>query len=135
MKEEAFRKLEAPLDSSKLSRCGKLVSGHVIAALKEFCEQNSEFAQAIAQSDKTVAQCVEAAVKGASSYLSDIEVYRRAAAFWFEGATVRFTMTIDLGDNGFSNDLSAADSEETVSDTTQIPEKRGLSLSLDELLK
>lgn len=135
MKEEAFRKLDAPLDSSKLSQRGKLVSGHVIAALKEFCEQNSEFAQAVAQSGKTVTQCVEAAVKGAGSYLSDIEVYRRAAAFWFEGAAVRFTMTIDLGDDGFSNDLSAANSEETISDTPQIPEKRGLSLSLDELLK
>lgn len=135
MRDEAFRKLDAPLDSSGLSQRGKLVSSHVIAALKEFCEQNSEFAQAIAQSDRTVAQCVEAAVKGASSYMSDIEVYRRAAAFWFDGAAVRFTMTIDLGDDGFSNDSSAVDSEETVYDTAQIPEKRGLSLSLDELLK
>ncbi len=130
MKDDAIRKLDASLEVSKLSQKGKLVSKHVIKALKEFCRQNGEFAQAVAQSDKTVAECIEETVKGTSNYVSDIEVYRRAAAFWFKGATVKFVMTIDLGDNGFSNNSDVPNS-----DVVQSPAKKGLSLSLDELLK
>lgn len=130
MKDEAIRKLDATLKDAKLSQKGRLVGEHVIKALKEFCRQNGEFAQAVAQSDKTIAECIEETVKGTSNYVSDIEVYRRAAAFWFEGATVKFVMTIDLGDNGFSNDSDVPDP-----DVVQPPAKKGLSLSLDELLK
>lgn len=122
MLNQALEKLEKGIKDANLSAHGKAVSGHVAEALEEFCRQNGEFAQAVAQSDRTVAECVEAAVKGAGNYLSDIEVYSRAASFWFEGAKVKFTMTIDLGDEGFSN-------------VTEPSAKKGLSLSLDELLK
>lgn len=125
---KALEKLVIDLKDAKLSRHGKAVCGHVTKALKKFCRQNGEFARAVAQSDKTVVECVEATVKNAGTYLSDIEVYRRAASFWFEGAAVKFTMTIDLGDDGFSN----APAENTAPEVT--PQK-GLSLSLDELLK
>lgn len=128
MLNQALEKLEKGIKGAKLSQHGKAVSTHVAEALKEFCRQNSEFAQAVAQADKTVAECVEAAVKGAGNYLSDIEVYSRAAGFWFEGAKVKFTMTIDLGDEGFSN-VTADDAR------PEPPAKKGLSLSLDELLK
>lgn len=128
MLNKAVEKLETGLKGAKLSQRGKVVSTHVVEALKEFCKQNGEFAQAVAQSDKTVADCVEATVKGAGNYLSDIEVYSRAAGFWFEGAKVKFTMTIDLGDEGFSN-VPADDARPEPS------AKKGLSLSLDELLK
>ena len=128
MLNKALEKLESGLKGAKLSQHGKTVSTHVVEALKELCRQNGEFAQAVAQSDKTIADCVEAAVKGAGNYLSDIEVYSRAAGFWFEGAKVKFTMTIDLGDEGFSN-VTADDAR------PEPPAKKGLSLSLDELLK
>lgn len=128
MLNKALKKLEIGLKDSKLSRHGKAVSGHVTEALKEFCRQNGEFARAVAQSDKTVVECIEATVKDAGAYLSDIEVYSRAAGFWFKGASVKFTMTIDLGDEGFSN----APAENTAPEVTP---KKGLSLSLDELLK
>ena len=128
MLNKALEKLDAGLKAAKLSQHGQAVSAHVVEALKEFCKQNGEFAQAVAQSDKTVADCVESTVKDAGNYLSDIEVYSRAAGFWFEGAKVRFTMTIDLGDGGFSN-VPADDAR------PEPPAKKGLSLSLDELLK
>lgn len=134
MLNRALEKLESGLNGAKLSQQGKTVSTHVVEALKEFCKQNGEFAQAVAQSDKTVAECVESTVKGAGNYLSDIEVYSRAAGFWFEGAKVEFTMTIDLGDEGFSNAL--ADDARPADDVRpEPPAKKGLSLSLDELLK
>lgn len=125
---KALEKLDSGLNGAKLSQQGKAVSTHVVEALKEFCRQNGEFAQTVAQSNRTVAECVESTVKGAGNYLSDIEVYSRAAGFWFEGAKVEFTMTIDLGDEGFSNALADDVRPEP-------PAKKGLSLSLDELLK
>ena len=87
--------------------------------LKDFCKQNHEFAQAICQSDKSVAECVECTVKNAGNAISDIEVYRKAVEFYFPGAKVNFKMTIDLGDEGFSNSAENTDK---------------LDLSLDSLL-
>ncbi len=83
MKEQAIVKLNAEFDSAKnLSRCGEVVAKPVLEALTQFCEQNSEFAQAVAQSSRTIKDCIESTVKGANGKgISDIEVYRRAVAF------------------------------------------------------
>lgn len=101
----AKEKLTAELNAKdvKLSSHGKAVSKAVLNALQDFCDQNSEFAQAVMQSDKKVAECIESTVKGCGSSISDLEVYRRAVEFYFPGATVKMQLTIDLGDDGFSN--------------------------------
>ena len=64
-------------------------------ALLEFCRQNEEFAQAVAQGG-SFPDCMAAVAKGVGSSLSDLEAYRRAAAFYFDGARVNFTMSIQL---------------------------------------
>lgn len=64
-------------------------------ALLEFCRQNEEFAQAVAQGG-SFPDCMTAVAKGVGSSLSDLEAYRRAASFYFDGARVNFTMTIQL---------------------------------------
>ncbi|OUN05521.1 hypothetical protein B5G43_12610 [Flavonifractor sp. An92] len=64
-------------------------------ALLEFCRQNEEFAQAVAQGG-SFPDCMTAVAKGVGSSLSDLEAYRQAAAFYFDGAKVHFTMTIQL---------------------------------------
>ncbi len=64
-------------------------------ALLEFCRQNEEFAQAVVQGG-TFPDCMAAVAKGVGSSLSDLEAYRRASAFYFDGARVNFTMTIQL---------------------------------------
>ncbi len=131
MKDQAITKLNAEFKAAKFSKCGAVVSKPVLDALTQFCRQNSEFAQAVLQSDKNNKDCIESTVKGANGKgISDIEVYRRAVAFYFPGATVNFVMNIDLGDNGFSNNSDAP-----VPDVVQPSAKMGLSLSLDELLK
>lgn len=96
-------KLDKEYEAAKLSQKGKAVGPSVLNVLKDFCAQNSEFAQAIMQSDKTVKDCIEYTVGKVGNSISDIEVYRKAVSFYFSGATVHFNMTIDLGDNGFSN--------------------------------
>lgn len=64
-------------------------------ALLEFCRQDDEFAQAVAQGG-SFPDCMAAVAKGVGSSLSDLEAYRRAASFYFDGARVNFTMSIQL---------------------------------------
>lgn len=132
MTEKAIKKLDTEFKECKsLSQKGKAVSSAVLDALKTFCRQNTEFSQAVVQSDKPIKECIESTVKGCGGSISDIEVYRKAVQFYFPGSDVRFSMTIDLGDEGFSNSAEISDDPELPA----VPAKKGLSLSLDELLK
>lgn len=100
------------------------IASAVREALESFCDQESEFEQAIEQSGKTFQECLKEVVNGCGSCLSDIEAYRRAVKFYFSTATVSFRMTIDLsGDNGAAKPITMT---ETKKDT--------LSISLDDLL-
>lgn len=71
------------------------VAPAVADALVDFCRQDEEFAQAVAQGG-SFADCVAAVVKGVGSSISDLEAYRRAVQFYFPGADIRMQMTIDL---------------------------------------
>ena len=71
------------------------MSSAVRDALLEFCRQNEEFAQAVAQGG-SFKDCMTAVAKGVGSFISDLEAYRRAASFYFDGAKVRFQMVIEL---------------------------------------
>lgn len=126
----AEEKIKSELSGAKLSAKGKAVAPSVAEALTTFCAQNAEFAQAVGQSCKTAAECVESTVRGCGTSISDIEVYRKAVQFYFEGATVHFSMTIDLGDEGFSN----AQPDNPGQIRTEPDKPGGLSLSLDDLL-
>ena len=105
-------KLTAELTNAKLGKHETAVKNAVMKTICKFCEQNAEFKQAIEQSSKSFADCLKATVKGAGASLEDLEVYKRAVAFYFPGADIKCTMTLDLGDNGFSNSKTstAADS-------------------------
>lgn len=139
MTKQAINKLDEEFKNcKKLSKKGEAVSLAVLDALKTFCRQNVEFSQAVVQSDKTIKDCIEDTVKGSGNAISDIEVYRKAVQFYFPGSDVRFSMTINLGDDGFSNDPGAAVSssaDPNLSGSDFATTKKGLSLSLDELLK
>jgi len=69
--------------------------------LKNFCRQESEFAQAVQQSGKSFQDCLDYVAKGAGSSLSDFKAYSKAVEFYFPGAKIQFQMKIDLiGDAG-----------------------------------
>lgn len=68
-------------------------------ALLEFCRQSEEFAQAVAQGGG-FPDCMAAVAKGVGQSLSDLEAYKRATAFYFDGAQVEYTMTIRLAPAG-----------------------------------
>ena len=71
------------------------MKGAVRDTLLEFCRQDEEFAQAVAQGG-SFQNCMKAVAKGVGGSISDLEAYRRAASFYFDGAKVQFTMSIQL---------------------------------------
>ena len=71
------------------------MKSEVWAALLEFSQQSEEFAQAVVQGG-SFQECMAAVAKGVGSSISDLEAYRRAAAFYFDGAKVEFQMKIQL---------------------------------------
>lgn len=73
----------------------RAMSSAVRDALLEFCRQNEEFAQAVAQGG-SFQDCMAAVAKGVGGSISDLEAYRRAASFYFDGAKVKFQMVIQL---------------------------------------
>lgn len=94
--ERAKRKLEAERNSGSYDRCAGAMKAFICKKLHICCEQDSEFAQAVAQGG-TFADCMKAVAKGCDgSSIEDEEAIRRAVRFYFPGADVRFHMTVDL---------------------------------------
>lgn len=89
-------KLERESEEKGLDRKATAILPAVRETLLKFSEQESEFAQAIAESGKTLKECCEHIVKDTGNSISDIEVYRRAVKFYFDGADVEFEMRINL---------------------------------------
>lgn len=93
--EQALKKLSDEYTAFKGNRYEALMKQAVREALESFCRQDEEFAQAVVQGG-TFADCMAAVAKGCGSSLSDIEAYRRAAAFYFRDARVEMELRICL---------------------------------------
>lgn len=104
-------KLTAELTDAKLGKYETAVKNAVMKTICKFCEQNAEFKQAIEQSGKSFADCLRASVAGVKEHISDLDCYKRAVAFYFPGADIKCTMTLDLGDNGFSNNETSTEAD------------------------
>lgn len=126
--EQAIQKLSE--NPKKLSQKADAVKGAVIRQLKSFCKQNSEFAQAVVQSKGTVADCLEKTVKGCGNSISDFDAFNKAVTFWFPGAKVIFSIKLDIGDGGFSNEPEEVQAEVP----TEQPKKHRIELDFDDLL-
>lgn len=93
---KAFEKLEKESDTKSLNQIAKVVKDDVKRALLVFAKQEPEFAQAIAESSKTFTECLQDITKNIGNSISDIDLYRRAVSFYFDGASVEFEMKINL---------------------------------------
>ena len=71
------------------------MAGAVFAAMKDFCLQDEEFAQAVVQGG-SFADCMKKVATGVGSSISDLEAYKKAVQFYFPGAEVKMQLTIDL---------------------------------------
>lgn len=86
------------LDKEKNAVTGqkeKVMAGAVLAAIKDFCKQDEEFAQAVVQGG-SFADCMKAVANGVGNAISDIDAYKKAVQFYFPGAKVQMQLSIDL---------------------------------------
>lgn len=121
---EAIEKLKKEKHACKnLSKKAEVVKNAVYTALCDFCK-HQEFAQAVEQTDKTFQECCETCVKGTGNAVSDLELYRRAAQFYFDGADVQFHMHVHLPGDPPHDEQAHAHNQTNF----------GMSVSLDELL-
>lgn len=128
MIEEAIKKLSEEKTEFKGGKRETVMLSAVYNALINFCEQDSEFAQAVAQSEKTLTDCLASVAKGVGESISDIEAYKKAVRFYFPGADIKCTMAIDL--------VGAAASDTPpieLKSSAEPPKKSVLNMSLDDL--
>lgn len=71
------------------------MKGAVLAAVKDFCVQDEEFAQAVVQGG-TFSECMKKVAAGVGNSISDLDAYKKAVQFYFPGAEVKMQLTIDL---------------------------------------
>lgn len=94
----------------------KIMADAVMAALKDFCLQDEEFAQAIVQGG-SFDKCMQAVAKGVGNSISDLDAYKKAVQFYFPGAKIKMHMTIDLigdaaGDTAATQSVTILDLED-----------------------
>lgn len=93
-------KLQKELDEIKKSSQGAkeaVVVEHVANNLILFAK-NEEFCLAIKNSEATLKDCCKEIMKGVGNHISDIDVYRKAAQFYFKDAEIEFNMSIIIKD-------------------------------------
>ena len=118
MLEKALEKLDPKGITGQKER---VMAGPVAEVLKDFCRQDEEFAQAVAQGG-SFKDCMTAVAKGVGGHISDLDAYKKAVRFFFPGADIRVQMSIDLIGN------AAATEEPTAKKST------GIMLNLEDFL-
>ena len=92
---QAHEKLEKELKDFKGDQKSKAVSLHVAKTLQKFCE-TEKFASTVVASEKTLSDCCMQITAGSGNYISDIEVYSKAAKFYFPDSKITFNMEISI---------------------------------------
>lgn len=90
--------------SEKLKEGQKAVTGQkekvmapaVYSQLITFCWQNEEFAGAVIKGG-SFADCMKKVAAGVGNSISDLDAYKKAVQFYFPGAEVKMSLTINLG--------------------------------------
>ena len=98
-KSQAIEKLNKEEQAFQGDRKAQVIYRPVASALRDFCAQDDEFAQAIVESDKTLSDCCKKIMEKTGNAVSDLEVYKRAVQFYFSTADIEMTMRINLCGN------------------------------------
>ncbi len=101
----------------------RAVSSYVSSIIQDFCKQDTKFAEVVYRYKRTLSDCCEAAVKGCSTHISDIDVYRNAVQFYFPDSQIEMTMKIHTGVAPSDEDIQKEpkDREKTVAKTENNP--------------
>jgi hypothetical protein len=136
VKSDAAEKIKAEcMSATNLSPKEKAVMNAVRDTLLNFCQQSAEFASAVVNTGKCMEECLKEIMKGVGNSISDFEVYRRAVAFWMDGADVHAELRIVLPE-------SDGEAEENEEGKRELPDarengrraRRERILSLEDLL-
>lgn len=107
----------------------RVMAGPVAEALRSFCRQDAEFAQAVDQGG-SFAECMKAVAKGVGQSISDVDAFKKAVGFYFPGAKIRVQMTIDL-----VGDAARTEPEQEQKPALQVVKPAGpFVLDLDDFL-
>lgn len=99
--EQAINKIQQEKNDKEITeQKAKTIKGSVVKTLVYFCS-NEQFAQAVLDPDKHLAECLKSIVKDVGNMISDLEVYKRAAEYYIPGADVDFVLTMRIGDTNF----------------------------------
>ena len=77
-KSQAIEKLNKEEQAFQGDRKAQVIYRPVASALRDFCAQDDEFAQAVVQTDKTLSDCCKEILKDVKDSISDLEAYRSA---------------------------------------------------------
>ena len=92
----AIEKIDKELKEFNGDKYGQAVYTYVANALRNFCVKSDRFAEVLYKTRRSMSDCVKEIMKGCGNHISDIEVYRRAARFYFPNSDVDFVMTITI---------------------------------------
>lgn len=123
----AVERINKEQKNFKGDKYGNAVYTYVANSLRDFCNQDERFAEAVVKSNRGFAECIKSIMKGCGNAISDIEVYRRAAKFFFPDSEVSFVMTIKLGEfptEKYLSQKSTVESESKVRQTKKPETKK-----------
>lgn len=120
---KAIEKIRRECEQYKGDRRGQIVARPVADTLVQFCEASTDFAEAVADEDKTFTDCIAAVVRDVGSALADIEAFRRAVGYFFPDADIKVDMRIILP--GVPDVDSDVETVENPSDSGQAAANQG----------
>ena len=123
---EKLKKERSAVSGSK----ERAMADAVLDAIKVFCSQEPEFAQAVVQSG-SFADCMKKVAAGVSDSISDLEAYKKAVQFYFPGAVVNMQLTIDLIGAAAENDEPVREAEQLIPADLEPMEEKSKILTLD----
>ena len=95
-KKLAVEKIDKELKAFNGDKYGKAVYTYVANVLRDFCEQNEQFAEVVYRTKRSLSDCCAEIMKGCGQHISDIEVYRRATKLYFPNSEIECIMTITI---------------------------------------
>lgn len=136
--EQATLKLHdynVPDGKDRKSQVIRTIFPRVSSVMMDFCEQNANFAQAVAE-DGSIDELFDYLCKkiADNGYMAaDLDVYKWAAGFYFPTATIDYKMTIDLSGGTTADDSPTAAAETpTAEAATPAPAPKKIELKFDD---
>lgn len=132
---EAKNKIDKELKEFKGATKAKAVSDYVAKTLKQFCDVEA-FAAAVIKSEKTLTDCCNEIMAKVGNHVSDLEVYKKAAQFYFPGSKVEFNMTINVeGKDSKVDEVIEEHREEHQEEPIKKVKKKTESVTLDDTIQ